>query len=850
MNAKYIVLLITNIFALFGTLVQGATDLNFAYGHAPRSCISTPASSIKRVSLTKYIADNFDASATVPFQITCQYSVFVDSSVTVRFPHGLIILGTLEFPELRNRIKTFISTPFVLVRGRLLIGKQSAQYTSQVEFRLTNSTKDIELKNESENGLFDNLMNFGKKAFVVYGGQVLMYGQYAGPTYVTLGETASVNTKQITVTTKNSGGMSRKLHQQWKVGDRIAISPTVMDSQTRYSSLATIAAITQSPTDPLSYTIKLRNALDNVHTVRRVQLTDGSGKTALLAAVITKLDRNIKISGLPDKYTQETIEDWWRDEGADDGGHFTIANTAESIVVQGVESSAMGQPGMIGRYPIHTHFLGNVKPNKSVIRKNSVHHSKQRCYVIHATDGMEVRSNVAFRALGHCFLTEDGIEQNNAFIGNVVVGLQRARRIIALTPSQPQSDGQPSGFWMASPKNRIIRNVVGGADMAFWFQARHLLLGQSRDVQLPGWKDLYPARLPMQKFKKNSAHSSNVGLATYPQGLAPEGPTAIMEDFYAFSVGIGWRVNIGRNQHLRNSVFVDVRDAGVGSQFYHGLTISNTVFSGAISGSNNCAGVSSAIELDALGSIVDWTRGLGGFVFKNVHLQNWEQESNCRRSFGVQIQFKTNDRYLPAATKLSGISFSKVDKELYFDYSRVEGYGKTAGLFVENSGGVTGKAFVVNSDFSSEAVLTRGCVRNSRQLSMWEIDGQRDMYLCPNACWRQAHIAFQEADFEARLKPIKVRFTSQNDQTLTFDENPQKGAWFTGGRKDSAVNVVMPAGAWNMQLVDKTGKPIPSAMYNNQDFGFLRSDAILPYMPIPCEEDVSFKVHGNLVLES
>lgn len=854
MTGRYNVLFLSSLFLLFASLVQARTaapKLNYAYGQAPRSCLSTANSTITRISFADFIAQNFDSSYNGPFVIPCEYTVFVDASVTAEFPYGLKILGTLEFPEtLPESITTKIITPFVLVRGSLLIGKKEAHYTSNVEFRLTNSTKDLEVENESGNRRFDYMLNFGKKAFVVYGGQVELYGKHDGPVYVTLAQTAVEGTRRLLVNTKNGGGNSRKLHEQWKAGDRIAISPTQVDTEARYSSLVTIAEVTQSETDPLSYEIRLKDSIRTTHAVRRVALTDGSGKTALLAPVITKINRNIKISGLPLNYTQASIEDWWRYEGADNGGHFTIANTAEMAVVQGVELSAMGQPGIIGRYPLHAHFLADVQAKKSVIRGNSVHHSKQRCVVVHATDGMRIRSNVAFRTLGHCFLVEDGIERNNAFVRNVVISILRARKVIALSRFQKQSDGSPAGFWMSSPTNRLVRNVVGGANLGYWFEGRSQLQGQSRDVRLPGWRDLDLARLPMQKFKKNSAHAVHVALATYPNGLHFEGRTAVMEDFYAFTMRRGWQVNIGRNQHLKNSVFVDVHDTGVFSHDYKGLAISNTVFSGLIYNDRSCDRLAVAIEIEADVSEYDWTRGIGGFVFTDVHLQDWDKSRNCRPNYGVQIRLKYASRSLSAATKLSGVSFDNVDKELYFRYPEDEGYGKTAGLFVENSGGVKGKAFIVNSNFSNEEVLTRGCDRNSNQLTKWDIDGERDMYLCKDACWRQVHLSFDEEDFDDAFKPITMRFTSVADDTMTFDEVPDQRTSYLGGRStDRRVNLVLPAGAWNVELIDKAGKTLPTDVYNNRDFAFMRPDASLPYMPVPCEDDVMFKVHGRPVFE-
>lgn len=39
--------------------------------------------------------------------------------------------------------------------------------------------------------------------------------------------------------------------------------------------------------------------------------------------------------------------------------------------------------------------------------------------MIHGTNGLQVRRNVAFHAHGHCFYLEDGVEENNWLEGNL-----------------------------------------------------------------------------------------------------------------------------------------------------------------------------------------------------------------------------------------------------------------------------------------------------------------------------------------------------------------------------------------------------------------------------------------------
>jgi hypothetical protein len=66
------------------------------------------------------------------------------------------------------------------------------------------------------------------------------------------------------------------------------------------------------------------------------------------------------------------------------GGHFWIFNTPNvPQKIFGVEIKNFGQQGTLGRYPIHVHYSGD--SSSTIISRNSIHKSFQRCIVIHGT---------------------------------------------------------------------------------------------------------------------------------------------------------------------------------------------------------------------------------------------------------------------------------------------------------------------------------------------------------------------------------------------------------------------------------------------------------------------------------
>ena len=94
---------------------------------------------------------------------------------------------------------------------------------------------------------------------------------------------------------------------------------------------------------------------------------------------------------------------------------FNTPDVAQRL--EGVEIRNFGQQGNLGRYPIHFHMSNRV--TGSIVRKNVIRESKQRCVVIHGSHDVIIEDNVAFDSYGHCYTLEDGAEMDNQFIGNL-----------------------------------------------------------------------------------------------------------------------------------------------------------------------------------------------------------------------------------------------------------------------------------------------------------------------------------------------------------------------------------------------------------------------------------------------
>ncbi|KAL7551020.1 hypothetical protein ACHAWF_014219 [Thalassiosira exigua] len=226
---------------------------------------------------------------------------------------------------------------------------------------------------------------------------------------------------------------------------------------------------------------------------------------------IALLDRNIRFVAEDDDVDHPIVD------GHGHGGHLIVFHTPNvAQLLQGVEMRGMGQQGNLGRYPIHFHMCDSV--NGSVVEKNVIRNSNQRCLVIHGTDDVQIRENVAFNTSGHCFMLEDGAEQGNEFHYNLGAGT----RSVQTTIKDDESDDMPATFWLTNPNNTWIGNVAGGSSHSgFWFEVMALVRGPSR-MKFP---DMEPRYIPLKLFTNNTAHSNIKGLHTYPQtGYRPTEP--------------------------------------------------------------------------------------------------------------------------------------------------------------------------------------------------------------------------------------------------------------------------------------------------------------------------------------
>jgi hypothetical protein len=181
-------------------------------------------------------------------------------------------------------------------------------------------------------------------------------------------------------------------------------------------------------------------------------------------------------------------------------------NSAGSVSY--AEFRHLGKEGVLGRYSLHFHLIGDTMRGSSVVGA-SVWDSGNRWLTIHGTNYLVVRDCVGYRSMGHGFFFEDGTEVYNVLDRNLAVQAFAAKPLPKQVLPFDKNDG--SGFWWANSRNTFTRNVACECDeYGYFFQA-----AKTADFD-PVLSVLHPdgkrrpvdiRTLPFVRFEDNESHT-------------------------------------------------------------------------------------------------------------------------------------------------------------------------------------------------------------------------------------------------------------------------------------------------------------------------------------------------------
>jgi hypothetical protein len=188
----------------------------------------------------------------------------------------------------------------------------------------------------------------------------------------------------------------------------------------------------------------------------------------------------------------------------------------------------LGKRGVLGRYSLHFHLLGDTMRGSSVIGA-SIWDSHNRWITVHGTDYLVVRDCVGYKSIGHGFFLEDGTETRNVFDRNLAVMALRGEPL----PDQvlPFDGNLGSGFWWSNSLNSFTRNVAAECDQdGFRFE---VFASERFDPVLPVLRpdgsraEVDVRTLPFLRFEGNEAHCQRffgLNLGGFSSGAVPGYP--------------------------------------------------------------------------------------------------------------------------------------------------------------------------------------------------------------------------------------------------------------------------------------------------------------------------------------
>ncbi len=168
----------------------------------------------------------------------------------------------------------------------------------------------------------------------------------------------------------------------------------------------------------------------------------------------------------------------------------------------------LGKEGLLGRYAIHYHLVGDTMRGSSV-QGVAIVDSHNRWITIHGTQYLVVRDCVGYRSIGHGFFMEDGTETHNLLDRNLAVQACTGKAL----PKQvlPFDPNEGAGFWWANGLNTITRNVTTENDeygYRYDMQNRSNFNSTLPIRQPDGSEKMVDVRtLPIWRFEDNEAHS-------------------------------------------------------------------------------------------------------------------------------------------------------------------------------------------------------------------------------------------------------------------------------------------------------------------------------------------------------
>ena len=308
-------------------------------------------------------------------------------------------------------------------------------------------------------------------------GRMEFHGSPLSRTWVKLDADLAAGAAEVTLSEAVSG---------WRVGDEVIV--TASNRAKRGSSFRPGSGSAKEPQTE-QRTIKAINGTTVTLDAPLKFVHSGNGE---FRSEIANLSRNVVIESANPQ---------------DVRGH-TVYHRFSTGGISYTRFAHLGKEGVLGRYSIHFHLVGDTMRGSSV-QGASIVDSHNRWVTIHGTQYLIVRDCVGYQSVGHGYFLEDGTEVYNLLDRNLAVQAYQGKKLPGQVLSFDPNDG--AGFWWANGLNTITRNVTSENDE---YGYRYDMQKRSNfDTNLPirqpdGSEQVVDVRtLPIWRFEDNEAHA-------------------------------------------------------------------------------------------------------------------------------------------------------------------------------------------------------------------------------------------------------------------------------------------------------------------------------------------------------
>ena len=313
-------------------------------------------------------------------------------------------------------------------------------------------------------------------ALVCCGGRMDFYGAPMNRTWVKLGAPVKAGDVEVALSEEVTG---------WRPGDRILLTSTMRQNKKKKTFQTSVLDGTQTEERTVVKVEGTRLTLDKAAEFDHLADRQFRGEVA-------DLSRNVVVESAAPQVSR---------------GH-TMYHRDSAGSIHYAEFRHLGKEGVLGRYSMHFHRIGDTMRGSSVVGA-SIWDSGNRWITIHGTNYLVVRDCVGYRSVGHGFFMEDGTEVYNVLDRNLAVQACRGKPLPQQVLPYDLNDG--SGFWWANSLNSFTRNVAAECDeYGYFFSAvRTPALSLELPVTQPdGSRKTVDIRtLPFVRFEGNEAHT-------------------------------------------------------------------------------------------------------------------------------------------------------------------------------------------------------------------------------------------------------------------------------------------------------------------------------------------------------